>query len=83
VGRHVHIDQNATVGHDSVLADYCRLNPQACISGSVEVGFAAVIGANATVLQGMSIGNNAIVGAGACVVKDVPPNAVVKGVPAR
>jgi sugar O-acyltransferase (sialic acid O-acetyltransferase NeuD family) len=83
VGRHVHIDQNVTVGHDVVLEEYCRLNPQACVSGSVRVGASAVIGANATVIQGLQIGESATVGAGAVVTRCVAPGEVVKGVPAR
>lgn len=43
----------------------------------------ASIGANATILAGMTIGQNAIVGAGAVVTRPVPPNAVVIGSPAR
>ena len=43
----------------------------------------ASIGANATILPGMTIGQFAMVGAGAVVSKNVPPNAVVAGVPAR
>jgi UDP-perosamine 4-acetyltransferase len=49
----------------------------------VRVGAGAHIGAGATVRQGIAIGEQAIVGAGAVVVKDVPPNTVVVGVPAR
>lgn len=83
VGRHVHIDQNATVGHDCVIGDFARLNPQACVSGSVVLGRGALVGAHATVLQGLHVGDDAVVGAGAVVVRDVAPNATVKGVPAR
>ncbi|MFL5304567.1 MAG: acyltransferase [Polyangia bacterium] len=43
----------------------------------------ATIGANATVVCGVRIGAHALVGAGAVVTKDVPPHAVVAGVPAR
>lgn len=43
----------------------------------------ASIGANATILPGLTIGRKAMVGAGAVVTKDVPPNAVVVGNPAR
>lgn len=43
----------------------------------------ASIGANATILPGLTIGQNAIVGAGAVVTKDVPPNAIVRGNPAQ
>lgn len=83
IGRHVHLDQNATVGHDCVLKDYSRLNPQACVSGNVRIGPEAAVGASATVLQGLDVGDSAIVGAGAVVTRHVPPTATVKGVPAR
>ncbi len=43
----------------------------------------AWIGANATILPGITIGENAIVAAGAVVTKDVPANCVVAGVPAK
>jgi sugar O-acyltransferase (sialic acid O-acetyltransferase NeuD family) len=83
VGRHVHIDQNAVVGHDCNLGAFSRLNPQSCVSGAVTIGRSVLIGANATVLQGLRVGDQAVVGAGSCVVKNVPADTVVKGVPAR
>lgn len=43
----------------------------------------ASIGANATILPGVTIGANSMVGAGSVVTRDVPPNAVVVGNPAR
>lgn len=43
----------------------------------------ATIGSSATILGGVVIGEGAIVGAGAVVTKDIPPRAVVAGVPAR
>ena len=83
VGKHVHINQNVTIGHDTVLADFVTINPSAAVSGSVAVGKRTLIGAGAVVLQGRRVGDDATVGASACVTKDVPGNSVVKGVPAR
>ncbi len=52
-----------------------------CVSTLVKKG--ASIGSNATILCGVTIGENAIVGAGSVVTHDVPPGAVVAGNPAR
>jgi len=43
----------------------------------------ASIGTSSTILCGVTIGENAMVGAGSVVTKDVPPNTIVAGVPAR
>jgi UDP-2-acetamido-3-amino-2,3-dideoxy-glucuronate N-acetyltransferase len=52
-----------------------------CLPTHVKRG--ASIGSGATILCGVTIGEKAMVGAGAVVTKDVPPGAVVVGVPAR
>lgn len=83
LGRHVHLNQNATVGHDSILDDYVQVNPLAAISGDCHLSERVLIGTTAAVLQGLAIGAGAMVGAGACVVRPVPAGTVVKGVPAR
>ncbi len=83
VGVHVHIDQNVTVGHDSTLGDFSRLNPHACVSGSVILNPGVLVGASATVLPGLTVGEDAVIGAAACVVRSVPSKMTVKGVPAR
>ena len=51
--------------------------------GEIIVGHDVWIGANAVILSGVNIGNGAVVAAGAVVNKDVPPYAVVGGVPAK
>ncbi|GAB2614354.1 NeuD/PglB/VioB family sugar acetyltransferase [Pseudactinotalea suaedae] len=83
LGRHVHVNPNATIGHDTVLGDMVSVNPGAVVSGACTVDTGVLLGAGSVVLQDVVVGRFATVGAAACVVRDVPPRAVVKGVPAR
>jgi sugar O-acyltransferase (sialic acid O-acetyltransferase NeuD family) len=83
VGRHCQIHYNATVGHDTVLADFVTIYPGANVAGSVRLASGVTVGSNAAVLQGLSVGTGVFVGAGAVVTRDVEPDQVVVGVPAR
>lgn len=78
-GNDVFIGPNATFTNDA--APRSKQHPQEFMGTHVEQG--ASIGANATILPGLSIGQNAMVGAGAVVTRSIPPNAVAVGNPAR
>jgi acetyltransferase-like isoleucine patch superfamily enzyme len=56
---------------------------QTLITGKIHIKRNAWIGANATILQGVTIGENAIIAAGAVVTKNVPANTIVGGIPAK
>jgi UDP-2-acetamido-3-amino-2,3-dideoxy-glucuronate N-acetyltransferase len=89
----VHIEDNVFVGHGVMFTN--DLFPRATradgtpqteedwkvIETYVKKG--ASIGSNATILAGITIGENALVGAGAVVTKDVAPNTIVAGSPAK
>lgn len=47
------------------------------------IGKGASIGSSVTILCGVTVGENAVIGAGSMVIRDVPPNTVVAGNPAR
>lgn len=83
LGRHVHVNQNSTVGHDSLLGDYVTLSPLVALSGEVSVGDAAFLGTGSSVNQGLTLHERCVVGAGAAVISDVPARTTVVGVPAR
>jgi sugar O-acyltransferase (sialic acid O-acetyltransferase NeuD family) len=82
-GRHVHLNQNVTVGHDCVVEDHVTVNPLAAVSGGCHLESGVLVGTTAAVLQNLRVGRDATVGAGACVVREVPAALIVKGVPAR
>lgn len=72
--RHAQFAAIATTGHPQDVA----LEPV-----PISIGDDVLIGANAIVLRGVTIGKGAVVGAGSVVTKNVSPNCVVAGNPAR
>jgi UDP-2-acetamido-3-amino-2,3-dideoxy-glucuronate N-acetyltransferase len=98
IGRNVKIQNNVSVYEGVELEDdvFCGpsmvftnvLNPRSHVSRKHEyrrtlVRRGATIGANATIICGVTLGEYAFVGAGAVITKDVPPYALMAGVPAR
>lgn len=83
VGRHVHINPNATIGHDTSIADFVSLNPQAAISGDCVIESDVLVGVGGIVLNALRVGQGSIIGGAACAVRDVPARTTVVGVPAR
>jgi acetyltransferase-like isoleucine patch superfamily enzyme len=70
----------------SLLSEGHPVSPESRHSlmvGHIHIRKNAWIGANATILQGVMIGENAVVAAGAVVSKDVPDNTIAGGIPAK
>jgi len=83
IGNHVSIGPLANVSHNTTVGDYATICGQAAISGNVYIGGGVFIGQGVVVKPDIHIGDGAYLGAGAVVVKDVPPDTVVAGNPAR
>ena len=83
----IDIGDGALIGHNVVLATLNHdIDPRkrgSTIPATITIGNKVWIGSNATVLAGVTIGDGAVVAAGAVVTKDVAPNTVVGGVPAK
>lgn len=83
----IDIGDDALIGHNAVITTLNHdLDPARRADmhpAPVRIGRRAWLGANVTVLPGVTIGDGAIVGAGSVVTKDVAPRTVVVGVPAR
>jgi len=87
IHNHVYVAQHTVLEDDVFLAPGVMIaNDRYPVSDRMEgpvIKRGAVIGANATILPGVVIGERALIGAGSVVTKDVPPGAVVYGNPAR
>lgn len=70
------------VGHDAVIGNFVHMNPHVVVSGGTVIGNDVFIGVRATVLT-CKIGDGAVIGACALITKDVPPNTMAKGMPAK
>ena len=89
----VTVEDNVFIGHNvtfindlypKATADNGELQTEedwACVPTTVNKG--ASIGSSATIMCGVTIGEGALVGAGSVVTKDVPPNTIVAGNPAK
>lgn len=97
VGKFCSIGDNVTIAKSNHPIDFISTHPflyekkRGIVSsnialnynGEVKIENDVWIGVNATILPGVTISNGAIVAAGAVVTKDVPPYAIVGGVPAK
>ncbi len=89
----VHIEDNVFIGHNVTFIND-KVPRATAADGSLQteadwkvvetfVRKGASIGSSATIMCGITVGENSVVGAGAVVTKDVPANTIVAGVPAK
>jgi sugar O-acyltransferase (sialic acid O-acetyltransferase NeuD family) len=83
IGNHVVILPNTVVSHDDQIGDFTCVAGGVKISGNVRVGRGCYLGTGCALIGGISVGDGALVGMGSVVLRDVEPNTVVAGNPAR
>lgn len=80
--QRITIEDDALIGYNTTVLCHGYVHDSYQL-GDVRIGRGASLGANCTVLPGVTIGAGAVVGAGSVVTRDVPPGEFWAGVPAR
>ncbi len=83
IGCHCIVNVNTSISHGCKIGDFSTIAPNASISGNVVIEDEVEIGANAVIKQKIIVRKRALIGMGAVVVKNVDPNNVVIGNPAK
>ena len=77
------LNTGASLDHDSALGEFASLGPGARTGGNVTIGPRTMIGLQAGILQGRTVGEDSVVGAQSLVLEDIPPLSVAVGSPSR
>ncbi len=82
IGEHTLVASNVTIlCHEHVYRD--PVDKSLPLLKEVRIGKRCFIGVSAIILPGVTIGDECIIGAGSIVSKDIPPNSLAVGIPAR
>ncbi|MBS3912910.1 MAG: NeuD/PglB/VioB family sugar acetyltransferase [Bacteroidetes bacterium] len=82
IGKHVQLNLQTTVGHDTTIGDWVTTAPGVRISGNCNIGEEVYLGTNVSIRDGITICSKAIIGMGAVVVKNILEPGVYVGNPA-
>jgi UDP-perosamine 4-acetyltransferase len=83
IGDNAIINSGAIIEHDCIIEEGVHIAPGVSLAGGVRVRRCAFVGIGATVIDDLTIGENSIIGAGSVIIKNIPDNVTVVGVPGR
>ncbi|GHV86371.1 transferase [Spirochaetia bacterium] len=83
IGDFVVVHCDCTIGHNVCINDFATVYHSVNVLGDVSIGSCVEIGSGSQIIPQKTVGDNAIIGAGSVVVKNIPADCTVVGVPAK
>ena len=81
LGKFNQLNINTTIGHDTILDDYCTTAPAVNISGNCNIGKHVYFGTNSSVRENINICNNVTIGLNSGVLKNIVTEGIYIGTP--
>lgn len=83
IGNFVLLNLSCTLGHDTIIKDFCAFMPTCNISGECVIDEGVYCGTGVKIINKITIGRDTIVGAGSVVVRSLPSGCTAVGIPAK
>jgi len=83
IGDFVIMNMNCAIGHDCTITDYCSLAPGVNLGGFTYLEPLVDMGIGSATIQQIRIGENAIIGGQSMLIRNVPENSKIVGIPGQ
>ena len=83
IGENSIINTGVIIDHEATIGSNSHIAPGSRIAGRVKIGAGSFVGVGANVIDKINIGEGVTVGAGSVIIRDVPPDSTIVGVPGK
>jgi sugar O-acyltransferase (sialic acid O-acetyltransferase NeuD family) len=83
LGNFVHLGVGSSLEHDGIMGSFSSMYGGVSTGGGVEMGVGSAAMLGSIIADGVKVGTQTVIGAGSVVLKDLPPNVLAYGVPAK
>ena len=83
LGNHVFINHSSAVGEEVTLEDFVTVSPLTNIARACNLSTGSFVSVGVTIIDKIHVGEWSMIGGGSTIIRDVPPNATVVGVPGK